>query len=206
MKQTQEEVSEQRGTGALAGFMPGNYQHEQFKEMGMPQVKNDQDLMQKLLDIKKQVTIPLRYTLLGYTQNIKGEWVEPEGQYQPLMNKEGINWAVQFVESYCSVEYLISNYNTEWLNYVMRDVAKEIARVLCSRYEEFKLSKMHLWQVAKMVEHKILSILLGALNDGYRRWIGETRQVQELVQNIQNDDKPGFFSRLMGRNKQRGRI
>lgn len=195
-------AEEERGTGYLSDFTPGNYKQPNAP-VTIQQGKNEQDLMQKLLDIKKQVTIPLRYTLMGWTQNIKGEWQQPEGDYQQLMNQVGINWAVQFVESYCSVEYLISNYNDEWLRYVMRSIVREIARVLCARAKDFDLNKVHIWQVGKMIEHKILSLLLGALNDGFRRWIGENRSIQEIKQVYTegNQRSPGIISRMFNRNK-----
>ena len=193
---------EEQGTGYLNDFQPGNFTQSN-QPISIQQGKNEQDLMQKLLDIKKQVTIPLRYTLMGWTQNIKGEWVEPEGTYQKLMNQVGINWAVQFVESYCSVEYLISNYNDEWLKYVMRSITREVARVLSARAIDFDLNKVHIWQVAKMVEHKILSLLLGALNDGFRRWIGENRSIQEIKQVYSEGSQQsgGLISKIFKRNK-----
>jgi len=195
-------IEQPQGTGYLQDFQPGNYQQPN-SAVAIQQHKSEQDLMQKLLDIKKQVTIPLRYTLKGWTQNIKGEWVEPEGDYIPLMNQAGINWAVQFVESYCSVEYLISNYNDEWLRYVMRSIVREIGRVLCARSSDFNLDKVHIWQVGKMIEHKILSLLLGALNDGFRRWIGENRNIQEIKQVYTEgqQQRGGLISRMFKGNK-----
>jgi len=184
-------MNENKSTGYLHDFMPNQYQQRAMMQ-SIPQSKEEQDLMQKLLDIKRQVTIPLRYTLKGWTQNIKGDWVEPEGDYTPLMNKKGINWAVQFVESYCSVEFLISNYNDDWLKYVMRGVIKEIGRVLAVCNVEFGLQKQHIWQISRMIEHKILSLLLGALNDGFRRWIGENRSVQEIKQTLDHGQGGGF--------------
>lgn len=170
-------------------------------------INTDASFMKFLFSYRKEVVEPLRLVWAGYFYDIdKCQWIKPE-KFFPIMNERGISWGISYIETYINPVYVTTNLNLESRNYIMRSVAKDTMNTLCVRYKEFGLHKTNIKRIKNEIEHKILAILQGAMNDGFRRFFQSTHQVSEQTINDkrqQQDDRGGFFSgigKLMKRNK-----
>lgn len=171
------------------GMMPGQ---------SMPYPNQSAQLLQWLLNFKKEVTLPLRHLWRGHEMNELGQWVEDPEQQNPVMNERGITWSISLIESYINPVYMMSNYSENDLNWSMKQLGRVVYNNLCARYKDFGLNKLDIQRVANEIISKVHAILLGCRNNGYRMFLSSSHHVQEnYMQQAPLQDK-GFMPTLKG--------
>jgi len=182
MEYEQEMAQEEQGQQEqLAAIQIAQMQQQARQDQSSMPVSKDRDFMQWLFNLKEYSLAPLRYNLEGKTEISPNNWDYMEGQTpNPIMNYKGITWACSVVSDYLSPEYIISNYDEEAMNWVMRGVAKTVWNSLTKQYEEFALKKINIPKVAWAIIHKVHAILLGARGNGYREFFMSTHHIDEV--------------------------
>lgn len=164
---------------------------------GMQPVSNQPpDFMQWLFSFREQVVEPLKYIWRGMEMNEKGEWIPIKGGRQ-LMNDKGITWAISLIESYINPVFIVSNFDEKAYNARMRILTKFVINSLCLRYREFNIHKSDIPRILDEIESKVQAVLLGARGDGYRRFLGTVRQVQDIKHTTNEQSQPsrgGMFN------------
>jgi len=168
--------------------------------MGSKPISHDQNFMKWLLGFRKEVTEPLRYVWAGYLFDTeKQKWIK-NGTVKPIMNENGINWAISYIESYTNPVFLTANYDDKHFNFDMREACKVIYNTLCMRWREFGLVKTDIMRVGGEVETKVKAILLGARDDGYRQFFTKQYTIQEHIMNQgqQQNQSRGVIQSVFG--------
>lgn len=145
----------------------------------MPYPGQDPQFLQWLFNFKKEVTVPLRYLWRGYECGEDGIWRAKKGNFR-VMNESGITWAISLIESFINPVYVVSNYDDRALNWTMRQVGRAVFNNLFHRHREFGLNKLDIQRVGIEIISKVHAILLGAKDNGYRRFFSTTHQHQEV--------------------------
>lgn len=166
----------------------------------MPYPGQDPQFLQWLFNFKKEVTIPLRYLWRGYEMGEDGIWRAKKGNFR-VMNESGITWSISFIESFINPVYVVSNYDEHALNWTMRHVGSTVYNNLSCRHREFGLNKLDINRVGIEIISKVHATLLGAKDNGYRRFFSTTHQHQEVKSFNENTNSGGGF---MGIFKSRG--
>ncbi|MEM4245418.1 MAG: hypothetical protein QXR60_04415 [Candidatus Nanoarchaeia archaeon] len=186
----------------------------------MPYPGQDPQFLQWLFNFKKEVSVPLRYLWRGYEQGEDGIWrpkywdekvTTVDGKTVVVkktfrvMNEKGITWAISFIESFINPVYVVSNYDTVSLNWTMRHVGRTVYNNLSFRYKEFGLNKLDIQRVGIEVISKVHAILLGAKDNGYRRFFSTTHQHQEVKAYNENQTGGQGFMGIFRGLRQAGR-
>lgn len=163
-------------------------------------INQDQIFMRWLFSFRKEVVEPLSYVWRGYEyDHNKGDWVKNK-ECKPIMNEIGINWCISLIDSYINPVFVVSNYDETFMNYNMREVTKVIWNSLCKRWKEFGIDdKTDISRIANEIESKILSILLGARGDGFRKFFAQQYRISEIHNNSQGQiqEKANLMGRMM---------
>jgi hypothetical protein len=192
-----EPYGQEQGGYDQGGYSPYDQQMPQFGQMGqsMPYPNQSAQLIQWILNFKREVTTPLRHMWRGEEQDVDGNWCMPEGGLNPVMNELGITFCVSYIESFCNPVFLTSNFSEDDLNYRMKEAGHAAINSICCRYKEFGMSKLSIPRIVEEINSKIHAILLGARNNGYRLWMSSTHQSHEVISNQQQGgEKKGFFN------------
>ena len=150
---------------------------------GQVSYKNqDESFLRWLFDLKTESVTPLKWSWSGYEFDKDYQrWMLPQNHPPyPLMNDNGINWAISLIESYFSPVFLTTDLTWKAYNFTMRNVVRVIWHSLCLRYKEFNLRKSDISRVAGEIESKISAILLGAINEGYRMFFSTQNSYSEV--------------------------
>ena len=188
--------------------IPQHHEEEYEDNRGMPHLQDpyqgshainqDQSFMKWLFDFRKEVISPLRHVWRGHEyDHSKQEWLIPKNGY-PIMNEKGVTWCISFIESYISPVFIVSNFDSVFMNYTMREATRVIWNKLSLEWKEFGLKKIDIPRVANEIESKILAIILGARGDGYRTFFSKQYHVQESINNFpQQGGRSGVLSSMM---------
>jgi len=87
------------------------------------------------------------------------------------------------------------------MNYTMREITKVIWNSLAKRWKEFGIrDKTDIPRIANEIESKILSILLGARGDGFRRFFAQQYRISETYNNNQQaqQNQKGIMDKMLG--------
>lgn len=142
-------------------------------------VSQDQFFMKWLFSFRKEVTEPLSKVWRGYEyDHSTQEWIKNEAGVK-IMNEKGISWCISLIESYINPVFVVSNFDSQMMNYTMREIVKVIWNSLSLRYKEFDMKKSDIPRVANEIESKILAILLGARGDGFRIFFSKQYHITE---------------------------
>ena len=172
--------------------------HLQDPYQGSQAINQDQSFMKWLFDFRKEVISPLRHVWRGHEyDHLKQEWLVPKDIY-PIMNEKGTTWCISFIESYISPVFIVSNFDSIFMNYTMREATRVIWNKLSLEWKEFDLKKIDIPRVANEIESKILAIILGARGDGYRTFSSKQYHVQESISNYpQHGGRSGVLGSMM---------
>lgn len=154
----------------------------------MPYPNQSAQLIQWILNFRREVTTPLKHMWRGEEQDIDGNWVTPDGGLKPVMNDKGISWAISFIESYINPVFITSNFGYDELCWQMRQAGHVAINSIACRYEEFGMKKLDIPRVAVEIYTKIHAVLLGAQNNGYRLWMSSTHHSQEMTSSMPTSD------------------
>ena len=182
---------------------------QQLDPYGFPRLANpmqgailasqDQGFLQWLFDFRKEAIIPLRNSWQGKEFDFKTKEWNPSSSKLKVMNDDGIIWGISYIESWMNPAFIVTDMDEKTYNFSMREASRVIWNNLCCRYKEFGLKKLDISRVAGEIESKISAILLGARNDGYRRFFSTQHSVSES-KNLNTDNspmnRPGIFSRM----------
>lgn len=189
-------ASEEQGY-ADQGYAPSPYdQMPQFPQGGsMPYPNQSAQLIQWILNFKREVTTPLRHMWRGEEQDIDGNWGTPEDGLHPVMNEKGIAWAISFIESYINPVFITSNFSEDDLNWQMKLAGRVAINNISCRWHDFNMNKLDIPRVSVEIFSKIHAVLLGCRNNGYRNWMSSTHQSHEVINSGQQDNGrgKGFF-------------
>jgi hypothetical protein len=150
----------------------------------------DPQFLKWLFSFKSEVTIPLRFLWRGYEQGEDGVWRKKSEDFR-IMNEAGITWAISFIESFINPVYIVSNYSDKDINWTMKHVGRSVYNNLSCRYQEFGLHKLDINRVGIEIVSKVHAILLGAKENGYRKFFSTTHQHQEVKSFNENQQSGG---------------
>jgi hypothetical protein len=153
------------------------------------------DLMKWLFSFREQVITPLQNKWTGKVL-INGQWT-PDKTFKPIMNKEAVDWAISYIESFLNPVLLISNLTKEEVNSQMQIIVPTIYNSLYFRYKQYGIQLLDIDRIGIEIESKIYFILKGAEDNGYRIFLKQTHNVSEVKQvsvNDQRNSSSGFFS------------
>ena len=172
--------------------------HLQDPYQGSQAINQDQSFMKWLFDFRKEVISPLRHVWRGHEfDHNKQEWLVPK-IVNPVMNERGITWCISLIESYISPVFIVSNFDSIFMNYTMRECTRVIWNKLSLEWKQFGLKKIDIPRVANEIESKILAILLGARGDGYRTFFSKQYHVQESIHSTPNyNNKSGVMGSVL---------
>jgi hypothetical protein len=171
------------------------------KNATTPFPSQDPSFMQWLFSFREQTVEPLKHLWRGEELDENGAWKSSKFHTR-IMNEQGINWAISYIESFLSPVYVTSNYDENLMNYTMKETTRTIFNSLCLRYQEFELKKSDIERVGIEIESKILSILLGARGNGYRNFFSSTTHSIETTSRQEALKKPGIISGFLNRESQ----
>lgn len=162
--------------------------------MGGPQFsrvdRKDDGFLQWFLDTKKEID-NLKFIWRGWEENSMGVWVPSKHSDQRrMMNDDGIHWATSILRSYLNKNFQATAWDSEHMNYEMRQAARIVWHTLQSRYKEFGLSKVNASAIGRIIMANVHTMMLSARAAGIRSFIGTTQTVSE--------------SRVMGQPQQKG--
>ena len=170
-------------------------------------INQDQMFMKWLFSFRKEVVEPLSFVWRGYEfDHTQNEWVKNKSA-TPIMNEKGINWCISFIDSYINPVYVVSNYDEQFMNYSMREVCKVTWNSLSKRWKEFGIKdKTDIPRIQFEIESKVLSILLGARGDGFRRFFAQQYRISEVHNSnmTQEQAKNGMMARMLNMFTPRG--
>lgn len=127
-----------------------------------------------------------------------GVWRAKKGGFR-VMNESGITWAISLIESFINPVYVVSNYDEHAINWTMKHVGKSVYNNLSCRHREFGLNKLDITRVGIEIISKVHAILLGAKDNGYRRFFSTTHQHQEVKSFNENQNgSSGFLGMFRG--------
>lgn len=175
------------------GYSPYEQQMPPFGQMGqsMPYPNQSAQLIQGLLNFRREVTTPLLHMWRGEEQDIDGNWIIPEDGLHPLMNEKGISYCISFILSFCNPVFITSNMSQEDMAWQMKMAGRAIINNVCAKYKEFGMNKLDIPRVVTEVLTKLHAIMLGSLSGGYRMWMSSTHHSQELVSSMPSNESKG---------------
>ena len=108
-----------------------------------PTINQDSSFMNKIFSFRREIVLPLRKEWQGYSMNMEtGVWEKPPGGLHPLMNEKGISWGISLISSYINPVYIVSNFNKEHMNHIMRGILKPVIANLICKYKEYDFSQL----------------------------------------------------------------
>jgi len=150
------------------GFKDDYFPDNDFNDFDQPMDKYN-DLLTKLTNFKP------------FLKDIVAEWLglvwsHDEEKYvkdedtEPIMNKMGAKWCINFLTPYARDNNIITNLDRDSYNYIMYDVIKSAYFNLGSRFEDFGFKyNGDLIKVGNQLVHSVSLILLGAAgNNNYK--------------------------------------
>jgi hypothetical protein len=179
----------------------GEYYPEGYRPSYEPLSSKDPEFMKWFLDLEKQVE-EQRYIWLGYRKDETGQWKKTTDSVKHrLMNEQGAEFCVQFLKSFLGRSVQSSSYDDNYVRFVMREyVSTPVFMSLEAHYYDFEFKRgSDLEMVALEICNLCLGILNGARGEGYRRFLTQTHQVQEIKTTPLEGDKKGFFSNTFSR-------
>lgn len=189
MQYTEEEALYQQQVAAQLGQgIPPIYQ--------TPPPSKDQELMEDLLNFKKQLIEPLVHSWRGDKQDKEGNWIKRSGF--EMMNELGICWCSGKLETFLNSTFSMSNLDEKLFNWNVRLIGKTIHNGVSMLYLEWKLRKQNIPDVTSGIIQTCVSVLLMARGNGLRNFLSTTHQVNEmrssnLSPQLQPQQKRGLF-------------
>jgi len=187
------------------GFDPSGMQGAPFIPQQYARIdRKDDGFLQWFLDTKKEID-NLKYIWKGYEENSMGIWTQtPKSDQQRMMNDDGIHWATSILRSYLNKNFQATAWDSEHMNYEMRQAARVIWHTLQARYKDFGLSKVNASAVGRIIMANIHSMMLSARAAGIRNFIGTTQTVNEsrLINPQSKQGVMGGLSSIFKKNQQ----
>lgn len=161
--------------------------------------QNQKGFMHWFLNVEEQIN-ELANQWRGYVQDIKtGEWKEADDSEElRTMNEKGIRWSIQFLKSFVGRANQGSAYNDAYVNFIMREyVSNTVLCMLQDHYFDYGFKKASdVQSVSSQICNLCLTVLNGARANGYRTFLTQTHQVQEVKTLNETQQNKGFFSAL----------
>jgi hypothetical protein len=188
----------------LAAMQIASINNDMAQQQAQLPISKDRDFMQWLFNFKEEALAPLIHAWEGKIEMNPGDWQYPKDNkgnevVSPIMNQRGIIWASSRIAKFVNSIHVVSNYDEEQMNWVMRKTGRYVFNGISRQYEEFDLRKINIPVVAWEIIFSIHAILLGARSDGFRKFFSLTHQeshnVNEVKTSPQKSEGWGLFKK-----------
>ena len=154
--------------------------------------RQEQEILKELFDFENDID-RLVHVWNGNTQNYKGDWILNKNKDQQMMNEKGIHWCKSKLKSFACKFYVVTSFDNEEINNMMRLHCRDINHELSKRYEEFGFqNKLDIKSVWSNMINSILAIFKGSFGNAQRQLLSTTNQYS-TVEHKDTTPRSGWF-------------
>jgi hypothetical protein len=138
------------------------------------------DLLKELTDFNPIIK-DVVYGWSGFSYNVTTGKYERNDILRPLMNPEGVNWAIIFLKNYLKKTNFITNISEKEYTWLYQDIAKIVWTDFAVKDDFGIKDNMDRHMIGESIIHTALLMLTGAGGGKYSQFMGSTTMRTEHV-------------------------